>query len=78
MWSFENISQSVDTWLYDTFSPTTAMLIEFLIIAICVIGLFAISVGSDPDGKKSSAWMQVRLGLIASGRGECFRLLRTH
>ena len=56
--SLENISQSVDTWLYDTFSPTTAMLIEFLIIAICVIGLFAIlGLVLILMERKVSAWM---------------------
>src|SRR6476619_5088028 len=74
MWSFENISQSVDTWLYDTFSPTTAMLVEFLIIAICVIGLFAIlGLVLILMERKVSAWMQVRLGPNRVGPGGMFQ-----
>src|SRR6478672_9931460 len=72
--SFENISHSIDTWLYDTFSPTTAMLVEFLIIAICVIGLFAIlGLVLILMERKVSAWMQVRLGPNRVGPGGMFQ-----
>ena len=37
-WSLENISHTIDNWLYTTFDPSVAILIEFLIIAVCVIG----------------------------------------
>src|SRR5215467_742150 len=61
--SFENISHAIDTWLYDTFSPTTAILIEFLIIAVCIIGLFAVlGLVLIMMERKVSAWMQLRLG----------------
>src|SRR6187399_369768 len=61
--SFENISHSIDTWLYDTFSPTTAMLLEFLIIATCIISLFALlGLVLIMMERKVSAWMQLRLG----------------
>jgi len=74
MWSFENISHSIDTGLYDTFSPTTAMLIEFLIIAICVIGLFAVlGLVLIMMERKVSAWMQVRLGPNRVGPGGMFQ-----
>src|SRR6476646_3630663 len=74
MWSFENISHSIDTWLYDTFNPTTAMLIEFLIIAICIIGLFAIlGLVLIMMERKVSAWMQLRLGPNRVGPGGMFQ-----
>jgi len=74
MWSFENISHSIDTWLYDTFNPTTAMLLEFLIIAICIIGLFAIlGLVLILMERKVSAWMQIRLGPNRVGPGGMFQ-----
>ena len=40
--SFESITNSIHTWLNNTFNPTLAMLFEFVIVGICVIGLFAV------------------------------------
>src|SRR5215467_7680376 len=63
MWSFENISHSIGDWLYQTFNPTTALLIEFLLVAVCVIGLFSLlGLVLIMMERKVSAWMQVRLG----------------
>jgi NADH-quinone oxidoreductase subunit H len=63
MWSLEKISNAIDSWLYSEFDPTVALLIEFLIIAICVIGLFAtLGLVLILMERKVSAWMQLRLG----------------
>src|SRR5437762_2725971 len=73
-WSLENISHTIDKWLYTTFDPTVAMLIEFLIIAVCVIGLFALlGLVLIMMERKVSAWMQVRLGPNRVGPGGMFQ-----
>src|SRR5215471_7890890 len=74
MWSLENISNSVDNWLHNTFNATTAMLVEFLIIAVMVIGLFAVlGLVLIMMERKVSAWMQVRLGPNRVGPGGMFQ-----
>lgn len=63
MFSLENISGSIHNWLYNSFNPVVALLIEFLIVAICIIGLFSIlGLVLIMMERKVSAWMQVRLG----------------
>lgn len=60
---FESISDSIHNWLYNSFNPVVALLIEFLIVALCVIGLFSIlGLVLIMMERKVSAWMQVRLG----------------
>jgi len=74
MWSLENISHTVDSWLYNRFDPTIAMLIEFAIIAVAVIGLFAmLGLVLIMMERKVSAWMQVRLGPNRVGPGGMFQ-----
>jgi NADH-quinone oxidoreductase subunit H len=74
MWSLENISNTVDNWLHNTFNATTAMLMEFLIIAVMVIGLFAVlGLVLILMERKVSAWMQVRLGPNRVGPGGMFQ-----
>ena len=73
-WSLETISNSVDNWLHNTFNATTVMLIEFLIIAVLVIGLFAVlGLVLIMMERKVSAWMQVRLGPNRVGPGGMFQ-----
>jgi NADH-quinone oxidoreductase subunit H len=49
--------------LYNSFNPVVALLIEFLIVALCIIGLFSIlGLVLIMMERKVSAWMQVRLG----------------
>src|SRR6266576_1252276 len=73
-WSLENISNTIDNWLHNTFNATTAMLMEFVIIAILVIGLFAfLGLVLILMERKVSSWMQVRLGPNRVGPGGMFQ-----
>ena len=63
MWSFGNISKTIDGWLNENFSSTMALLLEGLIIAALVIGLFAVlGLVLILMERKVSAYMQIRLG----------------
>lgn len=63
MFSLEGISNSVHQWLYNTFNSTVALLIEFAIVAVLVIGLFAVlGLVLVFMERKVSAYMQIRLG----------------
>jgi len=63
MWSFSDISKSIDTWLKATFSPTWVMVIEMIIAGVCVITLFAgLGLVLVIMERKVSAWIQIRLG----------------
>ncbi|MBL7762446.1 MAG: NADH-quinone oxidoreductase subunit NuoH [Chitinophagaceae bacterium] len=60
---FENITASIHNWLYNTFNPSIALLIEFILVAICIITLFSLlGLVLIMMERKVSAWMQVRLG----------------
>ena len=61
--SLENIANSIHAWLNNTFSPTWAMLIEFALVGVCIISLFAmLGLVLIMMERKVSAWMQLRLG----------------
>ena len=63
MWSLSNITQTINSWLNQNFSPTWALIIEMVIVGICVISLFALlGLVLVLMERKVSAWMQIRLG----------------
>ena len=63
MWSLQNIANNIHEWLYANMHPTAALLTEFLIVALLVIGLFAgLGLVLIMMERKVSAWMQLRLG----------------
>ncbi|MBK5285467.1 MAG: NADH-quinone oxidoreductase subunit NuoH [Bacteroidia bacterium] len=63
MWSIENITNIVHTWLNEQFNPTIALLIEFSIAGFLVINFFAVlGLVLVFMERKVSAYMQVRLG----------------
>ena len=61
--SLENIANSIHNWLYDTFNPSLALLLEFVFIGALAIGLFSVlGLVLILMERKVSAWMQLRLG----------------
>src|SRR4026207_108021 len=61
--SLENIANSIHQWLNNNFSAPWPMLIEFAIVGVCIIGLFALlGLVLIMMERKVSAWMQLRLG----------------
>ena len=61
--SLENIANSIHEWLNNSLSAPWPMLIEFAIVGICIIGLFAmLGLVLIMMERKVSAWMQLRLG----------------
>ena len=64
MWSFSNITNSIDNWLNQYIQSNTGhCCIEMVIVGICVISLFAmLGLVLVLMERKVSAWMQIRLG----------------
>ena len=63
MWSLAKITHTIDAWLNATFSSSIALLIEFTIIGVMAISLFAIlGLVLVLMERKVSAYMQIRLG----------------
>ena len=61
--SLENISNQIHEWLNNNFGGPWPMLIEFAIVGVCIISLFALlGLVLILMERKVSAWMQLRLG----------------
>lgn len=63
MWSLEQISKNVDSWLNASFNPTVAFLAEAVIVMVLAISLFAVlGLVLVYMERKVSSFMQIRLG----------------
>lgn len=61
--SFEALANWIHNWLYETLHPTVALLVEFAIVGVLIIGLFAVlGLVLVMMERKVSSWMQLRLG----------------
>lgn len=74
MISLEHITGLVDEWLHAHLHPTLALLVEFAIIGVLVIGLFAVlGLVLIMMERKVSSWMQLRIGPNRVGPGGMFQ-----
>jgi NADH-quinone oxidoreductase subunit H len=63
MWSLSGITDVVQVWLGETFSPAIALLLQFVMAGLLVITLFAVlGLVLVFMERKVSAYMQVRIG----------------
>jgi NADH-quinone oxidoreductase subunit H len=63
MFSLEHITNAIQQWLYSTFNPTLALILQCFIVMVLVIGLFAtLGLVLVLMERKVAARMQIRLG----------------
>jgi NADH-quinone oxidoreductase subunit H len=63
MFSLDHITDSIQQWLYSTFNPTMALILECTIVMLLAIGLFAmLGLVLVFMERKVAARMQIRLG----------------
>ena len=63
MISFSDITNNIQNWLDQTFSPAWSLAFQMIIAGVCVIGLFAtLGLVLVLMERRVAAWMQIRLG----------------